>query len=71
LDSVCAGLNYFKDGEEVPIKPDSEYPEWIWTHLNRIDSYDEIPPELEKTAIRRARKSAIRGQNFINKELKR
>ncbi len=27
----CCGLNYLKTGgEEVKLKPDNEYPEWLW-----------------------------------------
>ena len=71
LNSVCVGLNYFKTGEEVPIKSDSEYPEWIWTHLARIDTYDVVPPELVNCARRRERKLAIIERNAINKELRK
>ncbi len=31
LVQYCCGLNILKTGgEEVPIKADSEYPEWLW-----------------------------------------
>eukprot|EP00904_Undaria_pinnatifida_P012733 jgi/Undpi1/8590/HiC_scaffold_25.g11055.m1 len=23
-------INYLKDGKDVPIKPDEEYPDWLW-----------------------------------------
>lgn len=29
LSRVC-GTNIYNEGEDVPIKPDSEYPEWLW-----------------------------------------
>lgn len=68
---MCAGLNYFKTGEDPPIKPDSEYPEWLWTHLDPIHTYEEIPPELEKSARRRERKLKLTENNALSKELKR
>ena len=27
---VCLGANYFKTGEDPVIRPESEYPEWLW-----------------------------------------
>ena len=33
---VVVGLNILKDGQDPELRPDSEYPEWIWTlHLER------------------------------------
>ncbi|XP_013407228.1 39S ribosomal protein L54, mitochondrial isoform X2 [Lingula anatina] len=26
----CSGLNYMKEGPEVKLKEDHEYPEWLW-----------------------------------------
>jgi len=31
LQEYCCGSNYFLEGEDVKLKPDSEYPDWIWT----------------------------------------
>jgi large subunit ribosomal protein L54 len=27
---VCLGANYFKTGEDPAIRPESEYPDWLW-----------------------------------------
>ncbi|XP_043581618.1 39S ribosomal protein L54, mitochondrial isoform X1 [Bombus pyrosoma] len=29
LNYVC-GSNIYKEGEDIKLKPDSEYPEWLW-----------------------------------------
>ena len=29
--SVVVGLNILKEGQDPELRPDSEYPEWIWT----------------------------------------
>ncbi|CAL5225374.1 g8179 [Coccomyxa viridis] len=29
--STATGVNYFKTGEDPPLKEDSEYPEWLWS----------------------------------------
>ena len=26
----ATGVNYFKKGDDPPLKDDSEYPEWLW-----------------------------------------
>ena len=30
LQKYCCGSNYFLEGEDVELKPDSEYPDWLW-----------------------------------------
>ena len=29
--SVVVGLNILKEGQDPELRPDSEYPEWVWT----------------------------------------
>ena len=31
LTHIVNGLNILKDGSDTPIKPDNEYPDWVWT----------------------------------------
>ena len=28
---VCVGANYYKTGEDPVIRPESEYPDWLWS----------------------------------------
>lgn len=46
---VCLGANYFKTGEDPLIKPESEYPDWLW-------ELDKPPEEGSKQFWRRMRK---------------
>ena len=48
---VCLGANYFKTGEDPVIKPESEYPDWLWGLLE-----DKEPPVDSKDYWRRSRK---------------
>lgn len=31
LVNYCCGSNIYKEGEDVKLKPESEYPEWLWS----------------------------------------
>ena len=46
LVSTVCGLNYRVDGaqEAVPIRPDSEYPDWLWA----LDVKRPLPPLEEQ-----------------------
>ena len=48
-EGVVRGLNIFKDSpDEVQVKPDSEYPDWVFTlHLPRA-TYDELAAQHER-----------------------
>ena len=46
VSQVC-GLNYQEDTEPVMIKPDSEYPDWLWT----IGVDRPLPPLEEQVQI--------------------
>ena len=58
LATVCYGLNYFSAGEEVKLKDNSEYPDWLWTLL---DPVPEDPSNV--TYARRLRKAEMRAKN--------
>ncbi|EDW91310.1 39S ribosomal protein L54, mitochondrial [Drosophila yakuba] len=66
VNYVC-GSNYLKAGEDVKIKPDAEYPEWLWTlNTERIIPLDELDPN-SKQYWRRLRKLALRRNNQLSK----
>ncbi|CAF0793865.1 unnamed protein product [Brachionus calyciflorus] len=68
LANFVCGLNIVKkDGVEVPIKPDSEYPEWLWS-LN-VDKGPSLE-EMQKDTLQywaRKRRLALRHKNKLMK----
>jgi len=68
-------LNIFKDVPPQQAKPDSEYPEWLWTmdvplptytELRRSD-YDQLPLPMQLRYDRLLRKSRIKAHNSKSK----
>ena len=55
LITHCCGANYFNDGDEIKLKDDSEYPDWLWTIPLRPPKLHEYDPNTkeywEKAAI--------------------
>ncbi|KRT79010.1 hypothetical protein AMK59_7514, partial [Oryctes borbonicus] len=44
VNFVC-GSNIYKEGQDVQIKPDEEYPEWLWTlRTGKPPTLDELNP---------------------------
>ena len=42
---VC-GSNIYKTGEDIKIKEDSEYPDWLWTlRTGKVPPLEELDPE--------------------------
>lgn len=45
---VC-GSNIYKTGEDIELKPDSEYPEWLWTlRTGPPPTLDELDPNSKE-----------------------
>ncbi|CAG0893613.1 unnamed protein product [Cyprideis torosa] len=45
LQTYCYGTNFMEDSEPVALKPDSEYPDWLWTlRLEDHPPLEEIEP---------------------------
>lgn len=68
LTYVC-GLNYYKEGEEVQLKPDDQYPEWLWTIRTEPLKLEDLDPNT-KQYWRYLRKEAIRRKNKMIKHRK-
>ena len=60
LESVVRGLNILKDGQDPVVKPDSEYPDWVFTLHHKLPSLEELstrykedPESLDTQEMRR------------------
>ena len=42
LESVVRGLNILKDGQDPVVKPDSEYPDWVFELHKPLPSLEEL-----------------------------
>ncbi|XP_071510691.1 large ribosomal subunit protein mL54-like [Diadema antillarum] len=63
----CAGSNYFKEGTDVELKPDEEYPDWLWDiHTGPAIPLEELDPETPKY-WRRLRKMHMKRNNRLSK----
>ncbi|KAI8128839.1 hypothetical protein FF38_11407 [Lucilia cuprina] len=66
VNYVC-GSNILKTGEDIKLKPDSEYPDWLWTlNVDRIVPLEEMDQNT-KQYWRRLRKMALRRNNQLAK----
>ncbi|XP_065368567.1 large ribosomal subunit protein mL54 [Calliphora vicina] len=66
VNFVC-GSNIMKTGEPIKLKPDSEYPDWLWTlNVDRIIPLEEMDKNT-KQYWRRLRKMALRRNNQLAK----
>ncbi|XP_070160564.1 large ribosomal subunit protein mL54 [Polyergus mexicanus] len=64
LTYVC-GTNILKEGEDVKIRPDSEYPSWLWTiRTGPAPSLEELDPNTKQYW----RKLRVLGLKRNNKE---
>lgn len=69
LAKFCCGLNILKTGgTEVELKPNSEYPDWLWTlSLDRGPSLDEMKPDTLEYWTRK-RRIALRYKNKLMRD---
>ncbi|KAI5631778.1 mitochondrial ribosomal protein l37 domain-containing protein [Phthorimaea operculella] len=64
VNQVC-GSNIYVTGEDVKIKPDSEYPDWLWTlRTNGPPPIEELDPETKEYWLR-VRAAGMRRNNKL------
>nr|SVE76792.1 EOG090X0KWJ [Daphnia longispina] len=64
VNNVC-GSNILKEGKDVELKPDSEYPDWLWTlRLGKPPALEEMDPNTLQY-WRRLRKLNLRRQSKL------
>lgn len=67
LVSYVCGSNYMKTGEDIKLKPDSEYPDWLWTlNTSGPKKLEELDPET-KQYWRVIRRAALKRNNTLAK----
>ncbi|XP_015593708.1 39S ribosomal protein L54, mitochondrial [Cephus cinctus] len=64
LKFVC-GTNVMKEGKDVEIKPDSEYPDWLWSlRTGPAPKLEELDPNT-KEYWKKVRKIGMNRQNKL------
>ncbi|XP_014217471.1 39S ribosomal protein L54, mitochondrial [Copidosoma floridanum] len=68
LLKYCCGTNILKEGgQDVELKPDSEYPDWLWTiRTGPAPPLEELDPNT-KVYWRRLRREGLKRNNMLNK----
>ncbi|XP_062542974.1 large ribosomal subunit protein mL54 [Armigeres subalbatus] len=67
LVSYVCGSNLLKTGEDIKLKPDSEYPDWLWSlHVGKPLTLEEMDPET-KEYWRKLRRMALQRNNKLAK----
>ncbi|KAK7475130.1 hypothetical protein BaRGS_00033622 [Batillaria attramentaria] len=68
LTKFCCGANIYTTGSDPELKPDSEYPEWLWSlRLDRQPAdLNELDPD-DYAYWRRLRKLTLRHKNQLMK----
>lgn len=67
-ETVCRGVNIYKNGEDPMLKEDSQYPDWLWNLLEPKKSYEELSPDT-KQYWRRHNKCKAHEHNELRKQL--
>lgn len=68
LTKYCCGANIYKDATDPELKPDNEYPDWLW-ELD-LEPHERRIEDLDKDTFkywRKVRKAHIKHQNALSK----
>ncbi|XP_014250290.1 39S ribosomal protein L54, mitochondrial [Cimex lectularius] len=67
LTSLLCGSNILKEGQDIELKPDSEYPDWLWKlNTGKPPPLEEMDPETKEYWFK-VRKMAIVKHNKLMK----
>eukprot|EP00271_Cylindrocystis_brebissonii_P011528 TRINITY_DN29371_c0_g1_i1.p1 TRINITY_DN29371_c0_g1~~TRINITY_DN29371_c0_g1_i1.p1 ORF type:complete len:123 (-),score=29.00 TRINITY_DN29371_c0_g1_i1:229-597(-) len=72
-EKFVVGANFLKEGSDPPLKDDSEYPDWLWTLLDKQPPLSELSrkkveelalPELQRL-VKLDNRAKIKEKNSI------
>lgn len=66
LVNFLCGSNVMKSGEDIKLKPDSEYPDWLWSLNTTPNQLHELDPQT-KAYWRKLRTINLRRNNTLAK----
>ncbi|XP_022101425.1 39S ribosomal protein L54, mitochondrial-like [Acanthaster planci] len=70
LVSHCSGSNYFREGQDVKLGPDEDYPDWLWDlHIGPPPTLEEMSPDTPQY-WRKLRRMHMRRNNRLAKTKK-
>ncbi|XKL60376.1 hypothetical protein PGB90_001392 [Kerria lacca] len=66
LVDYCCGSNYFVTGEDIKLKPESEYPDWLWElNVGPAPKLEDLDPNSKQYWLR-VRRLARRHKNKMH-----
>eukprot|EP01135_Chromosphaera_perkinsii_P000176 Nk52_evm1s35 gene=Nk52_evmTU1s35 len=65
---VVKGANIYVTGSDPEIKPDSEYPEWVWSLADPPKTKDDFDPVTDKRYWKKLKKEQLRKKNLLRKK---
>ncbi|XP_065216992.1 large ribosomal subunit protein mL54 [Planococcus citri] len=67
LVNYCCGSNIYKEGEDIQLKPESEYPDWLWNiRTGPAPKLEDLDPNSKEYWLK-VRVLARRRMNRMNR----